>query len=55
MLTNSNPLCAAAVADLTTDQAAEVTQVLDGMLRERANGAPEAALHTAINVGVGTV
>lgn len=55
MVTNSNPLGAAAVADLTTDQVAEVTQVLDGMLRERADGAPEAVLHTAINVGVGTV
>jgi ubiquinone/menaquinone biosynthesis C-methylase UbiE len=55
IVTSSNPVGAAAVADLTRDQIAEVTRVLDGMLRERADGAPEAVLHSAVNVGVGTV
>ncbi len=54
VVTNSNPLGAAAVADLTADQTAETQQVLDGMLRERSGGAPEAVLHIALNVGVGT-
>jgi ubiquinone/menaquinone biosynthesis C-methylase UbiE len=54
VVTNSNPIGAAAVADLTAEQTAEVRQVLDGMLRERSGGAPEAVLHNAINVGVGT-
>lgn len=49
---SSNPLGAAMVADLTDDQTTEARRVLDGMLRERSGGGPE-AVHT-INVGVGT-
>lgn len=55
VVTNSNPIGAASVADLTDEQTAGVRSVLDGMLRERSGGAPEALLHNAINVGVGTV
>ncbi|HEX6255644.1 MAG TPA: methyltransferase domain-containing protein [Euzebyales bacterium] len=55
VVTSSNPLGAAAVADLTDEQTAEVRRVLDGMLLERSGGGPEAVLHSAINVGVGTV
>lgn len=54
VVTSSNPLGAAMVADLTDEQLAEVRRVLDGMLRERSGGAREAVLHIAINVGVGT-
>ncbi|CAN5825971.1 hypothetical protein BH23ACT10_BH23ACT10_36870 [soil metagenome] len=54
VVTNSNPLGAAMVADLTDEQAAEARKVLDGMLLERSGGGTEAVLHTAINVGVGT-
>lgn len=55
LVTNSNPLGAAAVADLTDEQTAEARKVLDGMLRERSGGSPETVLHTTVNVGVGTV
>ena len=54
VVTSSNPLGAAMVADLTAEQAVETRRVLDGMLRERSGGAPEAVLHIAINIGVGT-
>jgi ubiquinone/menaquinone biosynthesis C-methylase UbiE len=54
IVTSSNPIGAAAMANLTDEQTAEVQRVLDGMLRERSGGGPEAALHNAINVGVGT-
>lgn len=52
---SSNPLGAAMVADLTDEQTTAARRVLDGMLRERSGGRPDAALHVAINVGVGTV
>lgn len=55
VVTSSNPIGAAMVADLTDEQAAEARKVLDGMLRERSGGGPEAVLHTALNIGVGTV
>jgi ubiquinone/menaquinone biosynthesis C-methylase UbiE len=55
IVTSSNPLGAATVADLTAEQKADTRRVLDGMLRERSGGTPEAVLHIAINVGVGTV
>ncbi len=54
VVTSSNPLGAATVADLSAEQTAETRRVLDGMLRERSGGAPEAVLHIAINIGVGT-
>jgi hypothetical protein len=31
-----------------------VRQVLDGMLRERSGGGPDAVLHADINLGIGT-
>jgi hypothetical protein len=40
--------------DLTDDQRADLRHVLDGMLRERSGGAPEAALRTEMNIGIGT-
>lgn len=54
VVTSSNPLGAAMVADLTDEQTSNARRVLDGMLRERSGGTPETVLHTAINVGVGT-
>jgi ubiquinone/menaquinone biosynthesis C-methylase UbiE len=54
IVTSSNPLGAAAVANLSGQQTAEVQRVLDGMLRERSDGGPQAVLHSAVNVGVGT-
>ncbi|NIJ12913.1 ubiquinone/menaquinone biosynthesis C-methylase UbiE [Saccharomonospora amisosensis] len=54
VVTSSNPIGARLVADLTEQQRADVLRVLDGVLRERSGGAPEAVLHTRINVGTGT-
>jgi ubiquinone/menaquinone biosynthesis C-methylase UbiE len=54
MVTNSNPIGAMLVADLTEEQRAEVQQVLDGMLRERSGGGPDAVLNTEVNIGIGT-
>lgn len=54
VVTSSNPIGAALVADLTDEQAETVQEVLDGMLRERSGGAPAAILTTEVNVGVGT-
>jgi hypothetical protein len=42
------------VADLTEEQRAEVRSVLDGMLRERSVGGPDAVLDTEVNIGIGT-
>lgn len=53
VVTSSNPIGAALVADLEPEQAAEVRQVLDGMLRERSGGGPAATLNIAINIGLG--
>jgi ubiquinone/menaquinone biosynthesis C-methylase UbiE len=53
MVTNSNPIGAMLVADLTEEQRAEVQQVLDGMLRERTGGGPDAVLNTEVNIGIG--
>lgn len=54
IVTSSNPLGAMMVADLSDTQAADARRVLDGMLRERSGGHPDAVLHIAINEGVGT-
>jgi ubiquinone/menaquinone biosynthesis C-methylase UbiE len=51
----SNPIGAQMVAGLSDEQRAEVTHVLEGMLRERSAGAPGAVLRAAVNVGIGTV
>lgn len=53
VVTNSNPLGAALVADLTDQQRADARQVADGMLRERSQGRPEATLIAEMNVGLG--
>lgn len=53
-VTASNPIGAQWVADLTAQQAQQVRQVLDGMLRERSGGGPSAVLHADINIGIGT-
>jgi ubiquinone/menaquinone biosynthesis C-methylase UbiE len=53
-VTNSNPIGAAMVADLTDAQKSDVQQVLDGMLRERARGGPAAVLNNEVNIGIGT-
>lgn len=54
VVTSSNPIGAQLVAGLTDEQAGEVHQVLDGMLRERSGGNPGAVLTTEVNIGVGT-
>jgi ubiquinone/menaquinone biosynthesis C-methylase UbiE len=51
----SHPLGAQIVAELSAEQRVEVTQVLEGMLRERCAGAPGAVLRAEVNVGIGTV
>ncbi|MFI2435032.1 class I SAM-dependent methyltransferase [Streptomyces sp. NPDC018693] len=52
---HSHPVGAQWVTGLTAEQAADVRQILDGMLRERSGGAPGAVLHTDMNVGTGVV
>lgn len=54
IVTHSNPIGAALVADLGDEQTADTRRVLDGMLRERSGGGQEAVLHVALNVGVGS-
>jgi ubiquinone/menaquinone biosynthesis C-methylase UbiE len=54
LVTNSNPVGAMLLADLTAEQRTGVRQVLDGMLRERSGGGPAAALNTEVNIGIGT-
>lgn len=53
--TNGNPIGATLVADLTEQQTADARHVLDGMLRERSGGTPDAVLHIDVNIAVGTV
>lgn len=55
MFTASNPIGAQLVAGLSDAQRAEVTHVLEGMLRERSAGAPGAVLRAEVNIGTGTV
>jgi len=54
VVTNSNPIGAGLVADLTAEQRAAVQQALDGMLRERAEGSGPAVLTPAVHIGIGT-
>jgi ubiquinone/menaquinone biosynthesis C-methylase UbiE len=49
-----NPIPGMLVADLTDDQRARLREVLDGMLRERADGNGRAVLANAVNIGFGT-
>lgn len=53
VVTSSNPIGARLVAGLTAEQRTAAQRVLDGMLRERAGGAPGAVLHVEMNVGIG--
>jgi SAM-dependent methyltransferase len=55
VFTAGNPMGAQLAAGLSVAQQAEVTQVLDGMLRERSAGAPGAVLRAELNIGIGTV
>ena len=54
VVTNSNPIGAALVSDLTEDQVAEVRRNLDSELRERSAGSGPAVLTARMNVGIGT-
>jgi hypothetical protein len=49
-----NPIPGMLVADLTESRRAQVRQVLDGMLRERAGADGRAVLTNAVNIGIGT-
>jgi ubiquinone/menaquinone biosynthesis C-methylase UbiE len=51
---SGNPIPGILVADLTEDQRARLRQVLDGMLRERAEVNGRAVLTNAVNIGIGT-
>jgi ubiquinone/menaquinone biosynthesis C-methylase UbiE len=53
-VTNSNPIGAMLVADLTKEQKAVVQQALDGMLRDRSGGSGPAILTNPVHIGVGT-
>ena len=49
-----NPIPGMLVAELAPDQRAQLRQVLDGMLRERAGADGRAVLENVVNIGVGT-
>jgi len=51
---NGNPISGVLVADLTEGQRVRLREVLDGMLRERADGTRRAVLTNAVNIGFGT-
>ncbi len=51
---HGNPIPGMLVADLSEDQRKLLRQVLDGMLRERADADGRASLTNAVNIGVGT-
>ena len=52
-ITSSNPIGAGMVAGLSEAQRSEVRAVLDGMLRERAQGSGAAVLTSPVNIGIG--
>jgi len=52
-VTNSNPIAAGMIADLTKDQRARVQQELDRILRERSGGEGAAALDNNVNIAIG--
>jgi len=49
----SNPISGVVVGDLGEDERARVRQILDGMLRERADANGAAILTNVVNVGIG--
>jgi ubiquinone/menaquinone biosynthesis C-methylase UbiE len=49
-----NPIPGMLVADLTESRRAQLRQVLDGMLRERAGANGRVVLTNAVNIGIGT-
>jgi ubiquinone/menaquinone biosynthesis C-methylase UbiE len=51
---NGNPIPGMLVADLTESRRAQLRQVLDGMLRERAGANGRVVLTNAVNIGIGT-
>ena len=53
-VTNSNPIGAMMVADLTEEQRAAVQEALDGMLRQRSGGSGPAVLTSPVHIGIGT-
>ena len=53
-VTNSNPIGAMMVADVTEEQRAAVQEELDGMLRQRSEGSGPAVLTSPIHIGIGT-
>ncbi len=53
-VTNSNPIGAVMVADLSNEQKAVVVKTLEGMIQERAAGSGTAILTSPVNIGIGT-
>lgn len=53
-VTNSNPMGAVMVANLTEAQRAAVLQALEALLLERSGGSGPAVLNNAVNIAVGT-
>jgi ubiquinone/menaquinone biosynthesis C-methylase UbiE len=51
---SGNPIPGMLVADLAEDQRARLRDILDGMLRERAESDGRAVLANAVNIGIGT-
>lgn len=55
VITTGHPIVVQLTRDLTNDQRADVKQVIEGMFRERSGGAPNAVIHTEMNIGIGRV
>ena len=51
---NSNPIAQIITGGLSDEQRTTVKQVLDGMLKERANGNEYAAITNKVHIGIGT-
>lgn len=54
MVTNSNPIGAMLIADLTDEQKSAIQATLGRMLDEHSEGSGLAVLHNEVNIGIGT-
>jgi SAM-dependent methyltransferase len=50
---NGNPIADAVIGDLTENQRLTIREVLDGMLRERADASGRATVNNAVHVAIG--
>lgn len=53
-VTNSNPIATRIIGNLTADECLEVQNILDGRIRERADGEGTAVIDNAVHIATGT-